>query len=81
MTKDKINVEYFEDKGFQKVWCSEGHYMSNWDKKDILEYTSAKVLYAPIGYDWSDYYCVSDEMNEQYTAQQEAKLKEMENNK
>ena len=82
MNMDKhIKTEERKDKGFVKVWCDEGHYITNWDKQDIKDYTDAKIMYCPLIYDISKYYCVTDEEHTRYLAEQEAKAREEENNK
>ena len=48
---------------------------------NIEEYTDAKIMYCPIGFDISTYYCVSDEEHTKYLAEQEAKAREEENNR
>lgn len=82
MDKEIIITKY-DDKGFIEVKCADGHYITNWDKKDIMEFTDAKIMYCPLNYDIekNKYYCLTDEEHKQYTATYEAKLKEMENNK
>lgn len=58
---------------FLVVTCREGHYITNWDKEDILKYTSAKVMYCPKNTDLNDYYCVTEEEhNELVEKQREA---------
>lgn len=56
-----INVEIYEDKNFKKIWCSEGHYMTNWDKENIEQFTYSRVIYAPIITNMDDLYCITDE--------------------
>lgn len=63
----KTNDEY----KFLKVTCKEGHYITNWDKEDILEYHSAKIMYTPLNADLSKYYCVTEEENAQYNEDRE----------
>lgn len=74
----KIIVD--EAKGFTKVECVDGHYITNWNKEDIMEYTDAKVMYCPLGYDLEKFYCVTEEEHNTYLAEQEAKMLEMKNN-
>lgn len=78
--KDNFKIIVDEAKGYIKVECTEGHYITNWDKKDIMEYTDAKVMYCPLGYNLDSFYCVSDEEHNAYIAEQEAKIIELENN-
>ena len=77
----EIKTEVRKDKGFVKVWCENGHYITNWNKQNIEDYTDAKIMYCPIGFDISTYYCVSDEEHTRYLEEQEAKAREEENNK
>ena len=76
-----IKTEERKNKRFVKIWCDEGHYITNWGKQDIKDYRDAKIMYCPIGFDISTYYCVSDEEHTQYLAEQEAKAREEENNR
>ena len=66
---------------FIKVTCSEGHYITNWDKVDILQYTSAKVMYCPLNTDLSTYYCLTEEEHLKYEEEQLAAIKELDNNR
>lgn len=66
---------------FLKVFCDEGHYITNWDMVDIKDYTFAKIMYCNHDYDISKYYCVTDEEHSQYIAEQEAKAREEDNNR
>lgn len=67
-----------EKLGFLEVKCKEGHYITNWDKKDVVQYNSATVMYCPMSISLDDYYCVTDEENERLIAQQIERLKEIE---
>lgn len=67
-----IITEVFEDKGYMKVTCKEGHYITNWNKENVMEFTSAKVMYCPLNIDLSSYYCITEtEYNELMEAQRE----------
>lgn len=58
---------------FLVVTCPEGHYITNWDKEDILAYSSAKTMYCPLSADLTGYYCVTEEEhNELVEKQREA---------
>ena len=80
MSKENIKIERFEDKGFVKVECMEGHYITNWDKQNILDFSDAKVMYCPLNYDLDAYYCLTDEEHNKYTEELEMTLKELEMN-
>lgn len=56
-----INVEIFEDKGYKKIWCNEGHCMTDWNKEFIEDFTYSKIIYCPINKDHSNIYCITDE--------------------
>lgn len=80
MSKENIKITKYSDKGYIEVKCTEGHYITNWDKKDILEFTDSKIMYCPLNYNLDAYYCLTDEEHNAYVAEQIAKIKEMENN-
>lgn len=61
MNTHNIIVEEYVDKKFIKIYCTEGHHITNWDGVDYRNYTGATMMYCPIGYDYSSYYCVDDE--------------------
>lgn len=66
---------------FMVVSCSEGHYITNWDKKDVRNYTSAKKMYCPLGYDISGYYCVTEEEHNQLIKEQQILIEKEHNEK
>lgn len=79
-----IKTEEYKDKGYLKVWCDEGHYLTDWDKEDIFKFTSAKIMFCPLGYNLDNYYCITDEEYKQYMEQLDEaarKRSEEENNK
>lgn len=62
---EHLNVEINDKFNFKKVTCKEGHYITDWDKVDILKYTSAKVMFCPMSTDLEKFYCITeDEHNE-----------------
>lgn len=61
MNTHNIIVEEYVDKKFIKIYCTEGHYITNWDGVDYRYYTGATIMYCPIGFDYSSYYCVDYE--------------------
>lgn len=62
---EHLIVEVNDKFNFKKVTCKEGHYITDWDKVDILKYTSAKTMYCPMNTDLGKFYCVTeDEHNE-----------------
>lgn len=66
---------------FMVVTCSEGHYITNWDKEDIKLYTSAKTMYCPLNYDLSTYYCVTEEQHNEWMEKQKEALEKEYNEK
>lgn len=66
---------------FMVVTCSEGHYITNWDKEDVRNYTSAKTMYCPLGYDISEYYCMTEEEHNRLMEQQREILEKEHNEK
>lgn len=75
-----FDITLYPNKGYKEIICKEGHYITNWNGNDILEYCDAKVMCAPIDYDINQYYCVTEEQHNAYLEQQLAKIKEQENN-
>ena len=78
---NEIQIERNEDYGFLILTCSEGHYISNWNKVDILEFTSAKKIFCPADTDTTQFYCLTEEEhNELVELQRQAiEQKEKEN--
>lgn len=64
-----------EKEKYLVVTCSEGHYITNWDGKDIIKYTSAKAMYCPKTTDLSNYYCLTEE---EHAANEEEQKKAIE---
>lgn len=77
---DNVNVIKYPSKGYQEIKCNDNHYITNWNKEDILEFADSKIMIAPINYDISNFYCISEEEHNKYMEQQMNKIKEMENN-
>lgn len=75
---EHLIVEVNETLNFKKVTCKEGHYITNWDKVDIMQYTSAKVMYCPMGTDLESYYCITEEAHNILMEEMEKKAKEEE---
>lgn len=73
---DKFIVTENKEKGFITVQCEENHYITNWDKQDIMKFTDAKIMYAPIGIDLSAYYCITDEEHNAYMEEQRKQIEE-----
>ena len=71
-------VETNTENGFIKVECADGHYITNWNKEDIMDYTDAKVMYCPLGYDLEKFYCVTEEEHNALMEEQLAKIKQLE---
>lgn len=64
---EHLTVEINETLKFKKVTCTEGHYITNWDKVDILDYTSARIMFCPLTTDLEPFYCVTEEEHLAYT--------------
>lgn len=74
-------IDKNEEYNFLKVTCSEGHYLTNWDKKEIKEYHATKLMYCPINTNLGEYYCLTDAQHDEYIKQQEQAIKEEEENR
>lgn len=71
-----IKVEYNEQYNFNKVTCTEGHYITNWNGEDVKSFTASTIMYAPISVTFEDFYCVTEDeynrlMDEQVKAIEE----------
>lgn len=65
MAEHKIIVEYNEKYNFNKLTCTEGHYITDWEEgDDIKNYSSSQLIFAPVNVDVTKYYCVTEEENE-----------------
>lgn len=62
-------VEKFER--YTKVTCPEGHFITDWDKQDIFYFTDARIMFCPVGYDLSKYYCITEDEHNEYLKQLE----------
>ena len=60
---------------FIEITCKEGHNITNWDKNDIKDFSSAKIMVAPIDYDLTKFYCLTDEENDRLMSEQIAAIK------
>lgn len=67
---EHLIVEINEMYNFKKITCKEGHYITDWNKEDILEFTASKIMFAPISTDLSGYYCITDEEYEKLMDEQ-----------
>lgn len=63
---EQLIIEFNEKYNFNKVTCSEGHYITKWDKIDIKDYTASTVMYCPVTVDLSAYYCVPEDEHIEY---------------
>ena len=79
---EHLEFEINEEKKYKKVWCKENHYITNWNKVNILDYTSFRIMYCPIQTDLSIFYCGTDEEHERLIKEQEEAIKneELKNN-
>lgn len=75
---EHLIVEVNETLKFKKVTCKEGHRITNWDKKNVLEYTSARIMYCPINVDLESYYCISEDAHNTIMEEALKKHKELE---
>lgn len=69
---------YTQKPNFIEITCTQGHYITNWNKEDIIEFADATLMICPLGFDVSGYYCITEEEHNMYTQQQIERLKEIE---
>ena len=72
----KLIVEVNEQYNFKKITCTEGHYITNWNKEDIKEYHATKLMYAPMTINLDEYYCLTEEEHNEYVELQKQAIKE-----
>jgi hypothetical protein len=61
----KIIVEYNDKYNFNKLTCTEGHYITDWvEGDDIKKYSSSQLMFTPAAVDVTKYRCVTEEENE-----------------
>ena len=70
------NTQIRQTDMFFEITPVEGYVITDWDKKDLLDYNSTTMLIIPKDYDYSDYYTVSIEEDERLNKEIEIILKE-----
>lgn len=75
---NELIIEKNEKYNFLTISCEQGHYITNWDKQDIKEFTSAKKIFCPANTDTSQYYCVTEEEYNELMELQEKAMREEE---
>lgn len=78
---EHLIVEVNEEKGYKKVYCTEGHFLTDWDKEDILNFNSGRIMFCPINTDIDGYWCLTDEENAVLEKQKFDKIREIEEEK
>ena len=63
-------IEYNEKYNFNKITCPEGHYITDWDKQDIKQYTASTIMYAPTNVNLDNYYCITVAEHSEYMDKQ-----------
>lgn len=83
MNREHLKIEYNEKYNFNKVTCTDGHFITNWDGVDYREYTASTVMYAPVSVNLDEYYCVTEEQHkynlDKHLAAVEAEMAKVEN--
>lgn len=72
-------VEVNDKLNFKKVTCKEGHYITNWNKENVLDYTSAKTMYCPMNTDLDKFYCITEDEHNELMEQQIKAAEELHN--
>ena len=65
MSREHLKIEYNEKYNFNKVTCTEGHFITNWDGVDYREYTASTIMYAPVSVNLDEFYCVTEEQHKE----------------
>lgn len=76
---EHLIVEVNDKLNFKKVTCKEGHYITNWNKENVLEYTSARTMYCPMNTDLEPFYCVTEEEHNDIMERQRIAAEELHN--
>ena len=75
----KIIVELNEKYNFNKITCTENHYITTWKEgDDIKEYSASTLIYAPTSVDTSVYRCVTEEKHNELMELQRIAIEEEE---
>ena len=61
MNREHLKIEYNEKYNFNKVTCTEGHFITNWDGVDYKDYVASTIMYTPATTNLDNYYCVTEE--------------------
>ena len=64
---------------FIEITPKAGYVLTNWNNGDILDYYSTTMLVVPDGYDYSDYYTITEDEDAALMAELNDKIKELEN--
>lgn len=55
-------TEKINKAGFKEIYCSEGHWITDWKEgDDIVEFNACKVVYTGVDRDINDFRCITDE--------------------
>lgn len=73
-----MKIEFNEKLNCNHILPENGMVITDWDKEDILMYSSCKELYCPKDADLSGYYEIPEEEDEKYMQQQIEILMEIE---
>ena len=73
-----MKIEFNEKLNCNHILPENGMVVTDWDKEDILTYSSCKELYCPKDADLSGYYEIPEEEDEKYVQQQIEILMEIE---
>lgn len=60
MNREHLKIEYNEKYNFNKVTCTEGHFITNWDGSDYKAYTASTIMYAPVSVNLDKFYCITE---------------------
>ena len=73
-----IQVEKYPQNGYMKVWCKQGHYITNWNKENILDYNFSKEMYCKLNTNLDSFYCITDEEHKYYSELYDRAIKQRE---
>ena len=76
-TENEIVIEKNDKYNFFKITCTEGHYLTTYNKgDDITLYSDSKEVYTPLTADTSKWHCVTDEEHVAYIEARDKAIEE-----
>lgn len=79
---DHLKIAEVKPGYFTHIHAEDGFYITDWDKKEIKDYSASICMYLPIREEYKDYYIITAEEDTEYRRQLDEYIKgEMEKNR